>query len=70
MERHRAFRHRDQDQGLHRRLPFRSRVLCLRKFRDVGAGVLQRHKLAAAGAAVAKAGPMRAWQFGKSADRA
>ena len=37
---------RDQNQGFHRGLAFRSRVLRLRQLGDVGAGVLQRDKLA------------------------
>jgi hypothetical protein len=42
-----AFR-RDQDQGLHRRLPFRRFVLGLRRLRDVVAGIPERDELAAA----------------------
>ena len=43
-----AFR-RDQDQGLHRRLPLRHLVLGLGKLRDVFAGILERDELAPAG---------------------
>ena len=42
----RPARRRDQDQGLHRCLPFRRLVLGLRKFRDVVAGILERDELA------------------------
>jgi hypothetical protein len=45
----RAARHRDQDQGLRRRLPFRRLVLGLRKLRDVVAGILECDEFAAAG---------------------
>jgi hypothetical protein len=40
---------RDQDQGFRSSLPFRRVVLILRKLRDVGAGILERDELAAAG---------------------
>jgi hypothetical protein len=40
---------RDQDQGLHRRLPFRRFVLGLRKLGDLGPGILERDERAAAG---------------------
>jgi hypothetical protein len=45
----RAAGRRDQDQGLHCRLPVRGFVLGFRKLRNVLAGVLQRDELAAAG---------------------
>jgi hypothetical protein len=38
----------DKDQGFHRRLPFRRRVLGLRALRDVGASLVQRDELATA----------------------
>src|SRR3984893_5679277 len=38
----------DQDEGFHRRLPFRGLVLSLRELRDVGPGIPQRDQLAAA----------------------
>src|SRR5882724_7124406 len=40
-----AAERRDQDQGLHRRLPFRSQVLCFGQLRDVGARVFESDKL-------------------------
>jgi hypothetical protein len=43
-----AAERRDEDQGFHRRLPLRSRVLRFRQLGDVGAGVLQRDELAPA----------------------
>jgi hypothetical protein len=48
-EHRRPAQRRDQDQGLHRRLPFRGFVLDLWQLRDEGAGVLQRDELATAG---------------------
>ena len=39
----RATERRHQDQGFHRRLPFRGRVLGLRQLRDVVAGVFERY---------------------------
>jgi len=44
-EHRRATRCRDQDQGFHRGLPLRGLVLCLRKFGDVLAGVLEGDEL-------------------------
>jgi hypothetical protein len=40
-EHRRAAERRYQDQGFHRRLPFRRRVFGLRKLGDVGAGVFE-----------------------------
>jgi hypothetical protein len=48
-EHRRAAECRDQDQGLHRGLPFRRSVLGLRKSRDVIAGIFKRDELAATG---------------------
>jgi hypothetical protein len=43
-----AARRRDQDQGFHCSLPFRGRMLGLRKLRDVLAGILKGDELAPA----------------------
>ena len=45
----RAARRRDQDQGLHRSLPFRRLVLGLGQLGDEGPGILERDEFAAAG---------------------